>query len=277
MKKDEKFDLIPNWFEHISELGASLLVNATAKVYRESELTKLNDGILAKKGVSRRSLLSLEYLVTSLSIFDCRRPHDSVYALVAIARDARPFAPSALSARTKEILVAELCSHFLEEKSYILDYNSPYADVCKDFTQFCIERCPSIDKVQALDILCRPWAKDWLPGEAISQDEKVPKIPDQPLMKRKKPWTIRIAAGKLRENLKNLAGANDKEKLCRFLEDMGLSNINQEITIPDDPNHLEEIVEILDDRVNAKYMEYAKTQNKNLPAIEEGVRPVIKQ
>jgi hypothetical protein len=114
-------------------------------------------------------------------------------------------------------------------------------------------------------------------GKQSPQDKKVPKTPDQPLMKRKKPWTIRIEAGKLRENLKNLDGANDKENLRRLLKDMGLSNINQEITIPDDPNHPEEIVEILDDRVNAKYMEYAKTQNKNLPAIEEGVRPVIKQ
>lgn len=168
MKKDDKFSVIPNWFEHISELGASLLVNATARVYRsrESEKTDRGSDILGRKGVSRRSLLSLEYLVTSLSIFDCGRPHDSVYALVAIARDARPFAPSALIEKTRETLAFELCEFFLEEKSCILDYSSPYPDVCRDFTQFCIERCASIDKVQALDILCRPWAKDWHPGDA---------------------------------------------------------------------------------------------------------------
>lgn len=35
MKKDDKFTLIPNLFEHISELGASFLVNATARIFKE--------------------------------------------------------------------------------------------------------------------------------------------------------------------------------------------------------------------------------------------------
>jgi Heterokaryon incompatibility protein (HET) len=274
MKKDEKFTLIPNWFEHISELGASLLVNATARVYRESEH---NSGILARTGVSRRSLLSLEYLVTSLSIFDCGRPHDSVYALVAIARDARPLAPSALLARNKEILVAEVCSNFLEEKSYILDYNSPYTEVCRDFIQFCIERCASIDKVQALDILCRPWAKDWLPGEhkGVLQDQKV-EHSEKRLMPREKekPWVIRIKAGRLREKLEKIAGATDADKLVTFLKAMGLKDPNGEIAISTDP---EEVVEILDDRDHKQYWEYAKTQSGVRPIIEEWFPDSTKQ
>jgi len=90
-------------------------------------------------------LLSLEYLVTSLSIFDCGRPHDSVYALVAIARDAAPFPPNSITERTKEALIAEVFSSELEQKPYPLDYNLPYADVCKDFTLFCIQRCADAD------------------------------------------------------------------------------------------------------------------------------------
>jgi hypothetical protein len=167
MKKDDKF-LIPNWFEHISELGASLLVNATARIFREY---REGHGESSPKHVQpRRSLLSLEYLVTSLSIFDCGRPHDSVYALVAIARDAAPFPPTSITERTKEALIAEVFSNELEQKPYPLDYNLPYADVCKDFTLFCIQRCADTDPVQALDILCRPWAKDWRPGEFIPHD-----------------------------------------------------------------------------------------------------------
>jgi hypothetical protein len=262
MKKDEKFTLIPNWFEHISELGASLLVNATAKVYRENEQ---NQGILSTQGTSRRSLLSLEYLVTSLSIFDCGRPHDSVYALVAIARDARPFAPSALLARTDEILVSEVCSDFLEEKSYILDYNSPYPDVCKDFTKFCIERCASIDKVQALDILCRPWAKDLLLGEDTPQDQK-PKFEKVRLLKRETPWVIRIQAGKLREKLEKVPGADENGKLQNLLQEMRLKNHQFQLTIP---NNLGEMVEIPDDRGFDDYWAYAK---KKLP-----VRAIIEQ
>jgi hypothetical protein len=169
MKKDDKFALIPNGFEHISELGASLLVNATARIFREY---KRRHGDLTPQAPSRRSLLSLEYLVTSLSIFDCGRPHDSVYALIAIARDATAFPPSSLTERTKEALIADIFFNQLEQKPYHLDYNSPYADVCKELTLFCIERCAKADPIQALDILCRPWAKDWRPGEFLSQDPK---------------------------------------------------------------------------------------------------------
>ncbi|KAF2490030.1 hypothetical protein BU16DRAFT_553263 [Lophium mytilinum] len=186
MKKDDKFALIPNWFEHISELGASLLVNATARIFREY---KRGQGTFTSltQAPSRRSLLSLEYLVTSLSIFDCGRPHDSVYALVTIARDATPLPPSSAMERTKEALIAEVFSDQLEQKPYPLDYNSPYPDVCKEFTLFCIERCAKADPLQALDILCRPWAKDWQPGEYIGQDSKK-NLKWETLIKREDPW-----------------------------------------------------------------------------------------
>ncbi|KAH6702811.1 heterokaryon incompatibility protein-domain-containing protein [Leptodontidium sp. MPI-SDFR-AT-0119] len=237
MKKDDKFSVIPNWFEHISELGASLLVNATARVYRSREIeeTDHNDDILGRKGASRRSLLSLEYLVTSLSIFDCGRPHDSVYALVAIARDARPFAPSALIEKTQETLVSELCEDFLEQKCYILDYSSPYPDVCRDFTQFCIERCASVDKVQALDILCRPWAKDWRPGETVpgSQEQKVEKQKESETSESQqqktpaqatKPERLYVIRIKVQELRKRPAGADDKQKLIEILKELQYPN-----------------------------------------------------
>jgi hypothetical protein len=40
----------------------------------------------------RQPLLTLEHLVSSLSIFDVTMEHDSVYALLAIAKDAVPSA-----------------------------------------------------------------------------------------------------------------------------------------------------------------------------------------
>jgi hypothetical protein len=163
MKKDERFALVPYWFEHISELGASLLVNATARIFRDYQ--RGQDGLLTGLGqaATRRSLLSLEYLVTSLSIFDCGRPHDSIYALVAIARDAAPQPPTSITEITKEGIITAVFADQLEQKPYPLDYNSPYADVCKEFIQFCIERAAKADPLKALDILCRPWAKDWRP------------------------------------------------------------------------------------------------------------------
>jgi hypothetical protein len=169
LRKDDKSRVVPNWFEHISELGASLLVNATARIFREYQR---GDQIV--RGPARRSLLSLEFLVTSLSIFDCGRPHDSVYALIAIARDASPNPPTSVKQRRRQALIQQVFGDQLEEKPYLLDYHSPYPDVCKDFVQFCIERCAKLDSLQALDILCRPWAKDWRPGEFKMDEDKRP-------------------------------------------------------------------------------------------------------
>jgi hypothetical protein len=191
MKKD---DVVPHWFEHVSELGASVLVNATARIFRghkggghvpyiggsdddttgeDSPGDASSRKRSSQKDQVRRSLLSLEYLVTSLSIFDCGRPHDSIYALIAIAQDAAPRPPSSLTRRTKEALIADVFSEAIEQKPYPLDYNSPYPDVCKDFVQFCIKGAAKVDKVQALDILCRPWAKDWRPKEYLVESEEL--------------------------------------------------------------------------------------------------------
>lgn len=186
MKKDDKFAVVPYWFEHVSELGASVLVNATARIFREHRKGGYG-AVLTREDLHRRSLLGLEYLVTSLSIFDCGRPHDSVYALIAIAKDAAPHPPSSVTTRTKEALIAEVFKDALEQKPYPLDYNSPYPDVCKEFTEFCIQRCAKVDPVQALDILCRPWAKDWRPNEfdlPYSESEPVPET----LLKHEGAW-----------------------------------------------------------------------------------------
>ncbi|KAJ4420396.1 hypothetical protein N0V82_004385 [Gnomoniopsis sp. IMI 355080] len=167
MKKDDRFNVIPNWFEHISELGASLLVTETSKIFRDykrkSDRRPLGLGHLTLSGPGRRSLLSLEYLVTSLSIFDCGRPHDFVYALVAISRDAFPSPPTSITQRSKEALVTEVMKGFVERKPFPLDYDIPYPDVARDFIDFTIQRHQDTgkDEEKALDILCRPWSKEW--------------------------------------------------------------------------------------------------------------------
>lgn len=178
MKKDDRFNVIPNWFEHISELGASLLVTETSKIFRdykrESDYRPLGLGHLSVRGPGRRSLLSLEYLVTSLSIFDCGRPHDFVYALVAISRDAFPSPPTSITQRSKEDLVTEVMKGFVERKPFPLDYNIPYPDVARDFIEFTIQRHVDTgkDEEKALDILCRPWSQDWKPEDEQNYQQK---------------------------------------------------------------------------------------------------------
>ncbi|KAI1088697.1 heterokaryon incompatibility protein-domain-containing protein [Rostrohypoxylon terebratum] len=183
MQKDEKFRHIPGWFEHVSELGASLLVQATGKVFRTQSLGRNpRDQHGAEKSISdqstilrhhntifgnlptidpleRRSLLSLQYLVTTMFIFQTSEPRDVIYSLLAVARDASPYAEKSVSTdKEYTLFVRTGFSHFLEEKPFKVDYGRPYSDVCRDFVEFSIQRSFETDGIQALDILCRPWA-----------------------------------------------------------------------------------------------------------------------
>lgn len=198
MKKDPKFYHVPGWFEYVSALGASLLVEATGKLFRdykpndpdalsdsESDSGSDSDPENDSEGNSEaesdsgsssdsdieavdeltpstaeptrvQPLLSLEYLVSSLSIFQATVPHDTIYALLAIAKDTTPSASDedtqTLMDQTKHVLEV-----FTEKKRYRVEYGQPFVDVCKDFVQFCIEHS---DQTRALDVICRPWAPE---------------------------------------------------------------------------------------------------------------------
>ena len=196
MKKDPQYYHIPGWFEYVSALGASLLVDATGRLFRnykneqplderpredpedfksdmdyssdsdnhqDDKLESLNNG---EQGlaVSKREtqgvaqpVLGLEYLVASMSIFDTSMPHDTIYALLAIAKDTTPIAAEVSPAKSSEH-AQEALETFTQRKRYNVDYKLPYVDVCKEFIQFCIERSLEADKSRGLDVICRPWA-----------------------------------------------------------------------------------------------------------------------
>ena len=192
MKKDPKYFHVPGWFEYVSALGASLLVDATGRLFRDykqlkqcaksatdqevdldlesepdSDLEALTDdesedgSLLARVNseIARgQPLLSLEYLVSCFYIFDTSVEHDTIYALLAIARDTTPRAPRP----SREWLdhTQDALERFTQKQRYNVDYNKPYVDVCKDFIQFCIGRSLRTDPSRALDILFRPWATE---------------------------------------------------------------------------------------------------------------------
>jgi len=64
MQKDERFFHVPGWFEYVSQLGASLLVDATGKVFRSTEIGRdeaadvgrmwLSSGVLVPKPLQLR-------------------------------------------------------------------------------------------------------------------------------------------------------------------------------------------------------------------------------
>jgi hypothetical protein len=110
-------------------------------------------------------------------IFGASEPRDAVYALLAIARDASPYAQQE-GEGDPAYLISSVMEHFLEEKPFRVDYSRSYPDVCRDFIEFAIRQKNKWDPVQALDILCRPWAlkssglSPWLKNPAQSSSRQ---------------------------------------------------------------------------------------------------------
>jgi hypothetical protein len=147
MKKHPEFYHIPDFFGDVRSLGATLLVEATSNLFR-----KTKDG-------KREPLLSLEYLVSSLSVFDATEPRDTIFALLAIAKDTSPKAADeyesvSASPEIQQQLIA-WGKRNIAIKAYPVDYERPFIEVFKDFMVFSIRKS---DQTTALDILCRPWA-----------------------------------------------------------------------------------------------------------------------
>jgi hypothetical protein len=247
MQTDVQFSFVPGWFEYVPQLGASLLVQATGKVFRRSgtlmdeneyneeiDEEEMVDGTKAKREkkakeaakkkkhkrrkallngiqtidpLDRRSLLSLEFLVTTMFIFKASEGRDSVYSMLAIARDAAAIAEPTSSISDGSFRMS-LFEGFLAEKPFLIDYARPYSDVCRDFMEFCIQRKSSLDPVQALDILCRPWALEPAQGRSIrlATNEKYTAIRDHPprLLPLHNGWKRLICEVRVREDRNKL-------------------------------------------------------------------------
>jgi hypothetical protein len=228
MKKDPQYYHIPGWFEYVSALGASLLVEATGKLFRdykpngpldisadaqseassqydsdsEDELDRITEGNTDSEDASIQPLLSLEYLVSSLSIFQATVPHDIIYALLAIAKDTTPVAgeeeSKGLSGHTQNVLEV-----FTQKKRYKVEYERPFVDVCKDFVLFCIEHS---DKTRALDILCRPWAPE---DQSMRSETRA----ERKIKRRRKPKTADVATQTDMKDGGNFTDAGQKSEL----------------------------------------------------------------
>ena len=124
-KNSREFRHDPKVLGDIHALGATSIVDTTNNLFRMSE----------RHG--RERLTSLESLVSSLLIFEARDPRDTIYALLAIAKDT----PQTSDGRSEA-----------GDVSLTADYTKNILEVYKDFIAFCIKSSAS------LDILCRHWA-----------------------------------------------------------------------------------------------------------------------
>ncbi|KAF2666153.1 HET-domain-containing protein [Microthyrium microscopicum] len=149
-------------------LGAIRLIRAT------SALSRKNDAAAPRAG------RSLEYLVTSFTMFETSNSHDIIYALLSVSSDAFRLNPQSGSemARDELLVSSEGPSVYLQKLmlewweshtakvAFLVDYEAPYVAVYRRFISFCISNASPFYK---LDILCRPWAPE--PG---ATDEVVP-------------------------------------------------------------------------------------------------------
>jgi Heterokaryon incompatibility protein (HET) len=145
MKRSAIYNHAPDFFGEIPALGASLLVEATSNLFRRS-----------KEGV-REPLLSLEYLVSTLSVFKATDPRDTVFALLAIAKDTSPRAADQqmMNVTLPGFHQLSAWSSRLISKTYHVDYEKPVVETYKDFVAFAIRQA---EQTRALDIICEPWA-----------------------------------------------------------------------------------------------------------------------
>ena len=95
----------------------------------------------------RERLKSLEALVSELTMFEAGDPRDTVYAVVALAKDIEEGSERQLRNRQSE----ETSS-----PSFKVDYRKNVLQVFTEFVAFCIHGSEQLG--QQLDIICRKWA-----------------------------------------------------------------------------------------------------------------------
>ncbi|KAI8965639.1 HET-domain-containing protein [Daldinia sp. FL1419] len=161
MRNDRDLGHRPDFFGDVSQLSATKLVEETNNLFR------------TLSGTDREAKFNLEYLVSKLTTFDSTEPRDTIYALLAIARDTVPVTPR-LEDRTVQTLAGYMQERLVEQlaknavaQPYHVDYRLPLSDVYVQFVKWVIEKS---DKTYALDIICRPWAP--VPEASIEPDEE---------------------------------------------------------------------------------------------------------
>jgi Heterokaryon incompatibility protein (HET) len=159
MKTREEYHNVPDFFGELSALSAAHLVEITNRLFRE------------RSDRHRERLLNLEYLVSTFTTFASSEARDTVYAILAIAKDTTPQTREQISTLVEDKtskpfvkILRQFATVFFENhtfsKPYLVDYSRPISDIYVEFVKFCIERCKQSDPTRALDILCRPWAPD---------------------------------------------------------------------------------------------------------------------
>ncbi|KAM7211111.1 Heterokaryon incompatibility protein (HET) domain containing protein [Rhypophila decipiens] len=142
---------ITHFWKNVSSLGAARLVRDISSIRRLAPNTRSR--------FSHELLMSLEEIVCRLETFKTSKPHDTIYAYLALAKDTVPLAhlPDNAGLSSKLLQAARVFDMSkIAAKAFIVDYKQPYSEVCSQFIQFAVKQ--QSDRQTALDILCRPWS-----------------------------------------------------------------------------------------------------------------------
>ena len=184
--------------DRIKDLNANRLVRAS-----EDMVQKSDDGTIMRRN------LSLEALMSSLTDFEASVPHDTIYAVLCLAKDVVPFAemppsldehrvnyypqqvrgePTMTDSGTARLngrknffsnashlpIPAILNTRQAVGRSIIVDYSKTVLEVYKDLLAFVIARSSS------LDIICRPLARDADPDKKQQLPSWIPRLSAAP-------------------------------------------------------------------------------------------------
>ena len=165
-----------------------------------------------KNGQVLERLLSLKALISNLSAFQASRPHDIIYAVVNLAKGMRTSAATSNKEgllETQSQVTTEPTDHTsheqklkklatrrfkqaVEENRFVINYEKPFFDVCKEFLRF------TIKSDRFLDIICRPW----VPEDSIPDSMR----PSWLLTTSKTAWGMRPDGNYSRANADTLVG-----------------------------------------------------------------------
>lgn len=173
VKKDEKFGHADNFFYEVPALSAARLVDATNRLFKK-----------AVGGIPQRTN-TLEDIVARFAMLDTSEPRDTIYALLALAKDSQPSVAGIpdhldgvrLTESSQKALhtIARLLPNPYRQ-SYVVEYKQPIVDVYQQFIAFAIARS---DPTRALDIICRPFARSYTKAQDVSFDhEAIAKLTD---------------------------------------------------------------------------------------------------
>ncbi|MCJ1272239.1 hypothetical protein MMC21_000025 [Puttea exsequens] len=169
------YNHVPEFLGEIKSLGATRLVDATSNFIRKSKTGRVE------------RLFHLDVLISNFAAFRASRPHDVIYAVLALSKGthiaARTNTPAQTShqvdlqqsIRTEPVslsidhqrlakLVTKQIKTVTHETRFTVDYEKSFFDVCKDFLEFTVHHSKS------LDIICRPW----VPEDGFASPEKPP-------------------------------------------------------------------------------------------------------